>query len=206
MKQMRDIMHQGPMVPVVTIDDAGMAGDLAAALLDGGINVIEVTMRTPEALPAVAEIRRQHPAMTVGVGTIIHEHDLDAAHGAGAQFAVSPGLASTLINHAQSLDLPYLPGIQTASEALQAVRLGVTELKFFPALSSGGTDHLTQLRPLYPEVVFCPTGGLSFDNAGHFLTLPNVACIGGSFVTPAAAMTARDWPAITALAARASQL
>ena len=203
---MRTIMTKGPMLPVVTIDDAAIASDLAAALLEGGITVIEVTLRTPQALAAVAQIARDQPAMTVGVGTVIQQRDLDAAHDAGAHFAVSPGFIPALVDHAQSLNLPYLPGIQTASEALQAVRMGLTELKFFPALSSGGPAHLTQLQPLFPELLFCPTGGLDFDNAAAFLALSNVACVGGSFATPKAIITARDWPAITALAARASQL
>ena len=201
-----DILAEGPMIPVVTVDDPGAGVDLAGALLAGGLRVIEVTLRTATAMEAIKRIADEIPDIIVGAGTVFHDHAVDRAAAAGARFAVSPGLDPALVARADLLDFAYLPGVQTAGETMIARRLGLTALKFFPALSGGGVDHLKQLRPVFPDVVFCPTGGLTFDNAGVFLALDNVVCVGGSFAAPAAAVSAGDWPTITTLAKRAAAL
>ncbi len=202
----RDILRVGPVIPVVTIDDAAQAPGLARALLTGGIRVIEVTMRTPAALDAVRAIRRSVPEAIVGVGTLLDAEQIGTALDAGAQFAVSPGFDPVLVAAAAAAGLAYLPGIQTVSEAMAARRAGIDTLKFFPAKAAGGTYVLDQIRPVMPELAFCPTGGIGAEEAAAYLALPNVLCVGGSFPAPGDAIKAGDWARIEALARQATAL
>lgn len=203
---LRDILAKGPVIPVVTIADASAGPELARALLDGGISVIEVTMRTPAALDAVRAIRDAVPDMVAGVGTLLDPHRIPAVLASGAQFTVSPGLDVDLVKACQAAGLPILPGIQTVSEAMAARRAGLDTLKFFPAKSAGGPGALAQIRPVLPELVFCPTGGIGAQDAADYLALENVLCVGGSFPAPNAAIQARDWEAVRANAALANAL
>lgn len=203
---LRDILAKGPVVPVVTIDHAADAPDLARALLDGGISVIEVTMRTPAALAAVGAIRDAVPEAIAGVGTLLDPDDIPAVLASGAQFAVSPGLDIALVEACRTAGLPILPGIQTVSEAMAARRAGLDTLKFFPARTAGGPAALAQIRPVLPELAFCPTGGIGAEDVGAYLALDNVLCVGGSFAAPAAAIRDRDWDTVRDSAARARAL
>ena len=202
----RDILKAGPVIPVVTIDDAAQAPGLARALLAGGIRVIEITLRTPAALDAVRAIRDRVPDTIVGIGTLLDEAQIACAVKAGAVFAVSPGFDPALVAPVKAAGLAYLPGIQTVSEAMAARRAGLDTLKFFPAKAAGGTYALDQIRPVLPDLAFCPTGGIGADDAPAYLALPNVLCVGGSFPAPGDAIKAGDWTRIEALARRAAAL
>ncbi|EDP63971.1 putative 2-keto-3-deoxygluconate 6-phosphate aldolase and 2-keto-4-hydroxyglutarate aldolase [alpha proteobacterium BAL199] len=202
----RDILKAGPVIPVVTIDDAAQAPGLAKALMAGGIRVIEITLRTPAALDAVRAIREQVPDMIVGIGTLLDAEQVAAAVEAGAVFAVSPGFDQALVAQVAAAGLAYLPGIQTVSEAMAARRAGLDTLKFFPAKAAGGTYGLDQIRPVLPDIAFCPTGGIGAEDAPAYLALPNVLCVGGSFPAPADAIRDGDWARIEDLARRAAAL
>lgn len=202
----RDILTRGPVIPVVTIDDATAGPDLARALLEGGISVIEVTMRTPAALEAVRAIRAEVPEMIAGVGTLLDTDRIADVLATGAQFAVSPGLDLSLVAACQEAGLPLLPGIQTVSEAMAARRAGLNTLKFFPAKTSGGPAALRQMQPVLPELRFCPTGGIGQSDASDYLALTNVLCVGGSFPAPSDAIGNRDWATVRETAARATTL
>lgn len=202
----RDILKAGPVIPVVTIDDAAQAPGLAKALLAGGIRVIEVTLRTPAALAAVRAIRDSVPDAIVGIGTLLDAAQIAPAVEAGAVFAVSPGFDPALVAPVAAAGLGFLPGIQTVSEAMAARRAGLDTLKFFPAKAAGGTYALDQIRPVLPEIAFCPTGGIGPDEAPAYLALPNVLCIGGSFPAPTDAIRAGDWTRIEDLARKAAAL
>ena len=202
----RDILNAGPVIPVVTVDDAARGPGLARALLAGGIRVIEVTMRTPAALDAVRAIRAQVPDCIVGVGTLLDRRQIGPAVEAGAVFAVSPGFDPDLVAPVAAAGLAYLPGIQTVSEAMAARRAGLDTLKFFPAKAAGGTYALDQIRPVLPDIAFCPTGGIGADDAPAYLKLANVLCVGGSFPAPTDAIRAGDWVRIEELARQAAAL
>lgn len=202
----RDILKAGPVIPVVTIDDAARAPGLARALLAGGIRVIEVTLRTPAALDAVRAIRAEVPDMIVGIGTLLDASQIAPAVEAGAIFAVSPGFDPALAAPVAASGLAFLPGIQTVSEAMAARRAGLDTLKFFPAKAAGGTYALDQIRPVLPEIAFCPTGGIGAEDAPAYLKLPNVLCVGGSFPAPNDAIRDGDWTRIEELARMASML
>jgi len=202
----RDILNAGPVIPVVTIDDATRGPGLARALLAGGIRVVEVTMRTPAALDAVRAIREQVPDCIVGVGTLLDRKQIAAAVEAGAVFAVSPGFDPDMVAPVAAAGLAYLPGIQTVSEAMAARRAGLDTLKFFPAKAAGGTYALEQIRPVLPEIAFCPTGGIGAEDAPAYLKLANVLCVGGSFPAPTDAIRAGDWARIEDLARQAAAL
>ncbi|MDF1794891.1 MAG: bifunctional 4-hydroxy-2-oxoglutarate aldolase/2-dehydro-3-deoxy-phosphogluconate aldolase [Thalassobaculaceae bacterium] len=192
----RYILSRGPVIPVVTIDDATDGPDLARALLEGGISVIEVTMRTPAALAAVRAIRDTVPEMLAGVGTLLDPGRIGDVLASGAQFAVSPGLDLALVEACREAGLPLLPGIQTVSEAMAARRAGLDTLKFFPAKAAGGPGALGQIHPVLPELKFCPTGGIGAADAKSYLALANVLCVGGSFPAPTDAIRARDWKTV----------
>ena len=202
----RDILTRGPVIPVVTVDQALDGPDLARALLAGGISVIEVTMRTPAALEAVRAIRAEVPEMIAGVGTLLDPDRIADVLATGAQFAVSPGLDLALVDACRTAGLPLLPGIQTVSEAMTARRAGLDTLKFFPAKTSGGPGALQQIQPVLPDLRFCPTGGIGQAEAPGYLALPNVLCVGGSFPAPADAVRGRDWSAVRETAAAANGL
>lgn len=202
----RDILTRGPVIPVVTIDDASAGPDLARALLEGGISVIEITLRTPSALAAVRAIRAEVPEMIAGVGTLLDPDRIPDVLATGAQFAVSPGLDLALVEACRAAGLPLLPGIQTVSEAMAARRAGLDTLKFFPAKTAGGPAALQQIQPVLPDLRFCPTGGIGQADAKDYLALANVLCVGGSFPAPSDAIRDRDWPAVRTRAAAAADL
>ena len=205
MMSARDIATRGPLIPVLTIADPAQAAPLAEALLAGGISVLEVTLRTPAALEAIAEIVRTCPAATVGAGTIRDAGQLAAAIGAGAAFGVSPGTTARLADAVAESELPFLPGAATASEAMTLAERGFEVVKFFPAEAAGGAPTLRAWKAPLPDLRFCPTGGVTLDNAGDYLALANVACIGGSWVAPAGRVAAADWAGITDLTREANE-
>ncbi|MDX1541597.1 MAG: bifunctional 4-hydroxy-2-oxoglutarate aldolase/2-dehydro-3-deoxy-phosphogluconate aldolase [Geminicoccaceae bacterium] len=201
--RLRELLEQCPVVPVVTVEDVRHAVPLARALQAGGIDVIEVTLRSDAAWGAIERIREELPEVRAGVGTAVRAGDLERAQAAGAAFAVSPGLVPDLVRRAADLGLPYLPGVASASEVMAALGLGLETLKFFPARPAGGIPMLKAFAPVFPTVRFCPTGGVTPDDLGDYLGLPNVVCVGGSWLTPGPALQAGDWEQITRLAAAA---
>lgn len=201
-----DIMRASPVIPVIAIDEIEHAVPLAKALVAGGIRVLEITLRTRHGLPAIRAIAEQVPEAIVGVGTLTKAEEFNAARDAGAVFGVSPGLTENLIVAAKTSGLPLLPGVMTPSEVMAAREVGFRQLKLFPAAPAGGIGMLNAIAGPLPDVVFCPTGGISQDNAAQFLACKNVACVGGSWLAPKDRMLAGDWAGITALAATASAL
>ena len=201
-----DYLTLSPVIPVVTLAEAGLAADLAAALLAGGIRVLEVTLRNAEGLKAVRAIARAVPAMQVGAGTVLSAADLQAAADAGASFAVSPGATPALFAAAHRLALPYLPAVATPSELMAGLEAGFRFFKFFPAAAAGGIEMLRALAGPFPQARFCATGGISAQTAPDYLRLANVLCVGGSWLVPPAALAQRDFAAVTALAAAAAAL
>ncbi|MDE2261273.1 MAG: bifunctional 4-hydroxy-2-oxoglutarate aldolase/2-dehydro-3-deoxy-phosphogluconate aldolase [Gammaproteobacteria bacterium] len=202
--EIEQILRLSPVMPVVTIEEAELAPDLARAFVRGGIRVVEVTLRTPAALAAIKAIARQVPEIAVGAGTVLSPQDLRAAADAGATFAISPGATPALLSAAASAPLPYLPAIATASELMQGLAAGFHCFKFFPAGPAGGTAMLKAFAGPFPQARFCPTGGITQDTVRSYLDLPNVLCAGGSWLSPADALAARDWKRIEALASRAA--
>lgn len=200
------ILDRVPVIPVVVIDDVSQAVPLARALADGGLPVIEITLRTPAALEAIRRIREQVPEILVGAGTILSLANANDAAREGAQFLVSPGSTPRLIEAMRSTDLPFLPGTSTVSEVLAALEQGLTELKFFPAECSGGTSFLSAVGSVAPRARFCPTGGITSDSAPSYLRLANVACVGGSWIAPLADLHAGNWEQISKRAAAAAGL
>jgi 2-dehydro-3-deoxyphosphogluconate aldolase/(4S)-4-hydroxy-2-oxoglutarate aldolase len=201
-----DIMRTSAVIPVIAIDDIAHAVPLARALVAGGIRVLEVTLRTAHGLAAIRAIVEQVPDAIVGVGTLTQPQEFVAARDAGAVFGVSPGLTPALIAAARSSGLPLLPGVMTPSEVMAAREVGFRQLKLFPAVPAGGIGMLNALAGPLGDVMFCPTGGVSQENAAQFLACRNVACVGGSWLTPKDALVAGDWDRITALARAASAL
>ncbi len=196
-RSLDEAMALSPVMPIVVIDDAGAAGELAEALLAGGVKVIEVTLRTPAALDAIREIKKAAPEMSVGAGTVLTPRDVGRAADAGAEFLVTPGINGPLLEALFTLRMACLPGVATPSEVSGMLARGMTRLKFFPAEQSGGAAWLAAMAGPFPDAVFCPTGGISRELAPDYLKLPNVACVGGSWVAPAKAIEARDWATIT---------
>ncbi len=201
-----EIMQASPVIPVIAIDDIAHAVPLANALVAGGIRVLEVTLRTAHGLPAIRAIAEQVPRAIVGVGTLTQPEEFAAARNAGAVFGVSPGLTPALIEAAGRNGLPLLPGVMTPSEVMAAREAGFRQLKLFPAVPAGGVGMLNAIAGPLPDVMFCPTGGISQETAAKFLACRNVACVGGSWLTPKEAVHAGDWARITELAAAASGL
>ncbi|MFZ1493283.1 MAG: bifunctional 4-hydroxy-2-oxoglutarate aldolase/2-dehydro-3-deoxy-phosphogluconate aldolase [Candidatus Competibacter denitrificans] len=201
-----DVMRTGPVIPVIAIEDLAHAAPLAKALVAGGVRVLEVTLRTAVGLDSIRAIAREVPDAIVGVGTLTRPEEFAKALEAGARFGVSPGLTPSMIDAAHQTGLPLLPGVMTPSDVIAARLAGFQQLKLFPAQQAGGIGMLKALGGPFPEVMFCPTGGVSVENAPDFLALPNVACVGGSWLAPKAAMVAGDWGKITALAKEASAL
>lgn len=195
-----------PVIPVVTIDDPQDAVPLARALVDGGVKIIELTLRTDSALTSLKLIAREVPDILVGAGTILTPGQADAAVQAGATFLVSPGVTPALLTHMLSLDVPVLPGVATVGEVMAVLEAGLDAMKFFPAGPAGGPSYLAAIGAPIPHVQFCPTGGISPATAPDYLKLPNVACVGGSWLTPADAVAAKDWDRITSLAGGAAAL
>lgn len=200
------VMRLGPVLPVIVIDDAALAADLAAALVAGGVRALEVTLRTPAAFEAISRMRAAVPEACVGAGTVLDGRQWQRAIDAGAQFGVSPGCTPALLDAIGRTAQPFLPGVATVSEAMRAREAGFTALKFFPAEAAGGRALLKSMAGPLPELRFCPTGGIRPDNARDYLALPNVVCVGGSWLVPADALARRDWAHITELARQASAL
>lgn len=201
----RDIARLAPILPVLVVEEAARARPLAEALVRGGLPALEVTLRTPEALGAI-EAMAGVPGGVVGAGTLLTPGDVRAAKAAGAKFGVSPGATDALIEACIEEGLPLLPGAATASEAMRLLERGYDMLKFFPAEAAGGAAYLKSLAGPLPQVAFCPTGGVSADNAPGYLSLPNVICAGGSWVAPSAMQAEGDWDGIGALARAAAAL
>lgn len=201
-----EVMRVGPVIPVIVIEDLAHAVPLARALVAGGVRVLEVTLRTRAGLEAIRAIAAAVPEAIVGVGTITTREDFTAARDAGARFGVSPGLTPALIDGARESGLPLLPGVMTPSDVIAARAAGFKRLKLFPAQQAGGLGMLKALHGPFPDVMFCPTGGVTEETAPQFLALPNVACVGGSWLTPKAALAKGDWTQVTQLAARAAAL
>lgn len=201
-----DIMQASPVMPVIVVDDPAKAVPLARALVEGGIRVLEVTLRTASAMESIKRIIREVPEAITGVGTITSVDQLKAVLDAGAAFGVSPGLGDELLAQVQRAGFPFLPGVMTPTEVMQAHALGFRALKLFPAQQAGGIGMLKALGGPFHDVKFCPTGGVDAKTAAEFLALPNVGCVGGSWIAPTAMVDAGDWAGITALAKAARAL
>ena len=213
------LLNQVPVIPVVVVDELDHAVPIARALVAGGLPVIELTLRTPVALAAIERIAGEVPEIFIGAGTIGEPGQAKQAASAGAQFLVSPGSTPTLLQAMSDTGLPHLPGVATVSEILTALEAGYTELKFFPAEAAGGANYLKSVSSPIPAAHFCPTGGISTTNAAQYLALPNihhqrrdylalpnVGCVGGSWITPSDVVVAHDWARVTELAAAAATL
>jgi 2-dehydro-3-deoxyphosphogluconate aldolase/(4S)-4-hydroxy-2-oxoglutarate aldolase len=195
-----------PVMPVVLVDRVEDAVPLARALVAGGLPAIELTLRTPVALEAISVIASEVPEIVLGAGTIVDARQADMAVAAGARFLVSPGATPGLLAAMTSTGVPFLPGTATVSEVIAVLEAGVTEMKFFPAEAAGGAAYLKSIASPVPAARFCPTGGITAASAPSYLSLPNVGCVGGSWLTPADAIAAGDWGRITELAAAAAAL
>ena len=194
-----------PVIPVLVVYDANIAGKLAAALVAGGLPALEVTLRTPAALDVIREMAKIEGSV-VGAGTLLTENDVEAAKEAGATFGVAPGATARLLDACEANDLPLLPGASTASESMTLLERGYHIQKFFPAEANGGAPALKAIGGPIPQVKFCPTGGVNLANANEYLSLSNVLCVGGSWVAPIDLVMAEDWHGITILAAQATKL
>ncbi len=200
------VMQDAPVIPVIVLSDVGQAVLLARALVAGGIRMLEVTLRTPQALSCIEAIARDVPEAVVGAGTVRSAADAQACAMAGARFVVSPGYTHALGQACRDAGLPLLPGVATGSEIMAAQEDGLSELKFFPAMQAGGQAMLKAWGGPFGDVRFCPTGGINAANAPEFLALPNVVCVGGSWLTPADVMARGNWSQVTALAHQACRL
>ena len=203
-RTMREILQRTPVMPILTIHHAQWAGDLAQALVQGGIMVFEVVMRTPQSVAALRAMREATPEAAIGMGTLMTAEDVQTARQAGAQFGVSPGLTPELAAAIQATQLPFLPGVATASEVMQARAWGLKELKYFPAQGRAGAAWIKDMSGVFPDVLFCPTGGIRPPDIPTYLQLPNCRTVGGSWVVPPELLNDRDWAGITALAQQAS--
>ncbi|GGK97281.1 ketohydroxyglutarate aldolase [Planomonospora parontospora subsp. parontospora] len=200
------LLDIAPVVPVVVIDDLETAVPLARALVSGGLPVIEVTLRTPAALEAIRRIAAEVPEAVIGAGTVRTARDVAASVEAGSKFLVSPGSTAALVDAMEGSGVPFLPGVATASEVMTLAERGLTEMKFFPAEAAGGLPYLKSLGGPLPDVRFCPTGGIKLATAPDYLALPNVGCVGGTWLTPADALASGDYARIEKLAAEAAAL
>lgn len=202
----KDIMNTSPVVPVMVINKLEHAVPLAHALVEGGLKVLEITLRTPIALDAIRRIKAEVPGAIVGAGTVINLETLKQAIDAGSEFLVSPGVTESLIDAALQSGVPILPGAISPSEVMRLMEKGITEMKFFPAEAAGGIPMLKSIGGPLPQVTFCPTGGISPKNAADYLALSNVACVGGSWMAPADLVDKEDWDEIKRRATEAAAL
>ncbi|ANJ07242.1 bifunctional 4-hydroxy-2-oxoglutarate aldolase/2-dehydro-3-deoxy-phosphogluconate aldolase [Streptomyces parvulus] len=200
------VLDLAPVVPVVVVDDLADAVPLARALVAGGLPAIEVTLRTPVAVDAIRAIAGEVPGAVVGAGTVITPDQVGEVVAAGARFLVSPGWTDVLLDAMRSSGVPFLPGVSTTSEVVALLERGVREMKFFPAEAAGGTAYLKALAAPLPQARFCPTGGIGPGSAPDYLALPNVGCVGGSWMLPKDAVAGRDWGRVEALAREAAAL
>ncbi|MFE1383791.1 bifunctional 4-hydroxy-2-oxoglutarate aldolase/2-dehydro-3-deoxy-phosphogluconate aldolase [Streptomyces sp. NPDC058740] len=206
MTSVLDLAPAAPVVPVVVIEDASDAVPLARALVAGGLPLIEVTLRTPAALDAIRAVAAEVPGAVVGAGTVVSPAHAADAVTAGARFLVSPGWTDALLESMHGSGVPFLPGVSTTSEVVALLERGVTDMKFFPAQAAGGVPYLKSLGGPLPQARFCPTGGISLASAPAYLSLPNVACVGGTWMLPPDALAARDWGRVETLAREAAGL
>ncbi len=197
-----EVLQISPIVPVVVIEDIKDAVPLAQSLIEGGIPIIEVTLRSSCALEAIELIAKNVPKMRVGAGTILNPTQLEQAQNRGAEFLISPGLTIKLLEHAKKKDMPLIPGVSSSSEVMQALELGYSALKFFPAEYCGGVKLLNAFNGPFKGVKFCPTGGISADNMHSYLNLENVLCVGGSWLTPKNLIQNKEWDKITEICKR----
>jgi 2-dehydro-3-deoxyphosphogluconate aldolase/(4S)-4-hydroxy-2-oxoglutarate aldolase len=198
-----EIFKQGPVVPVLVIDNVEDAVPIAKALLDGGINVLEVTLRTKAAMDVIRTIAKEVPEAYIGAGTVTTREELKAVTEAGAKFAISPGLTADLLQAGKEGSIPLIPGISNISDLMKAKDAGYDHLKFFPAEAAGGVNAIKSIGGPFPNIVFCPTGGISIKNYKEYLALPNVKCCGGSWLAPSDAIKNKQWSVITDLAKEA---
>ncbi|GHS29191.1 ketohydroxyglutarate aldolase [Helicobacter pylori] len=201
-----EVLQISPIVPVVVIEDIKDAVPLAQSLIEGGIHIIEVTLRSSCALEAIELIAKNVPKMRVGAGTILNPTQLEQAQNRGAEFLISPGLTIKLLEYAKKKDMPLIPGVSSSSEVMQALELGYSALKFFPAEYCGGVKLLNAFNGPFKEVKFCPTGGISADNMRSYLNLENVLCVGGSWLTPKNLIQNKEWDKITEICKRSLAL
>ncbi|MBE1287271.1 MAG: bifunctional 4-hydroxy-2-oxoglutarate aldolase/2-dehydro-3-deoxy-phosphogluconate aldolase [Alteromonadaceae bacterium] len=199
----QDVFATSPVVPVLVIKKLEHAVPLAKALIAGGINILEVTLRTPVALGAIELIAKELPDAMIGAGTVTNAEQLQQVIDAGAKFAISPGMTAELLAAGQAGPIALIPGISSTSDLMRARDAGYTHLKFFPAEAVGGVKAIKSIAGPFPDMVFCPTGGISLSNYHDYLALPNIHCVGGSWLAPDALMDAGDWDAITQLAKEA---
>lgn len=202
----KEVMNTSPVMPVMVINQIDQAVPLARALVEGGLKVLEITLRTPVALDAIRRIKAEVPGAIVGAGTIINTQTLHQAIDAGAQFIVSPGVTLSLLDASLACGVPILPGVMTPSEVMRLLEKGITAMKFFPAEAAGGIPMLKSIGGPLPQVTFCPTGGVNPKNAPEYLALSNVACVGGSWMAPSELVDAGNWAEITRRAAEAANL
>ena len=205
-KTIKEIMNLSPIVPVMVINNVEHAVPLAKALVKGGITVLEITLRTEAALESITRIKAEVPEAIVGAGTIINIDTLNKAIAAGAEFIVSPGTTDKMIDAAIATGVPLLPGVANPSEAMRLLEKGITEMKFFPAEAAGGIPMLKSIGAPIPQITFCPTGGVSQKNVKDYYNLPNVACVGGSWMCAANLVDAENWDEITRLSAEAIEI
>ncbi|QPG06861.1 bifunctional 4-hydroxy-2-oxoglutarate aldolase/2-dehydro-3-deoxy-phosphogluconate aldolase [Salinimonas marina] len=198
-----EVFAAGPVVPVLVINDVEQAVPLAKALMAGGIKVLEVTLRTPVALDVIRRIATEVPDALIGAGTVTNAQQLKDVVEAGAKFAISPGMTAELLQAGKECEIPLIPGISSTSDLMKAKDAGYTHMKFFPAEASGGVKAIKSISGPFPDVTFCPTGGISLTNYKDYLSLKNVACVGGSWVAPDDAINNGDWDQITKLAQEA---
>ncbi|MGL2415264.1 bifunctional 4-hydroxy-2-oxoglutarate aldolase/2-dehydro-3-deoxy-phosphogluconate aldolase [Helicobacter pylori] len=201
-----EVLQISPIIPVVVIEDLKDAVPLAQSLIEGGIPIIEITLRSSCALEAIELIAKNVPKMRVGAGTILNLTQLEQAQNRGAEFLISPGLTIKLLEHAKKKDMPLIPGVSSSSEVMQALELGYSALKFFPAEYCGGVKLLNAFNGPFKGVKFCPTGGISADNMRSYLNLENVLCVGGSWLTPKDLIQNKEWDKITEICKRALAL
>lgn len=198
--QAKEVLEISKIIPVITIYDLKTSVDLAKALWDGGIKILEITLRTNEAIKAIELIANEVPQVTVGAGTVLNSKMLEEVKNAGAKFAISPGLNSIFAKEAQNIDITLIPGVATASEVMLALQYGYKNLKFFPAEAAGGITMLKSLSAPFSDVKFCPTGGINLDNMKNYLNLNNVLCVGGSWLSPKELILEKQWNKITQIA------
>jgi len=202
----KEVMTTSPVMPVMVINQIEHAVPLARALVEGGLKVLEITLRTSVALECIRRIKAEVPDAIVGAGTIINTQTLHQAIDAGAQFIVSPGITDSLLDASLTCGVPVLPGVITPSEVMRLLEKGITAMKFFPAEAAGGIPMLKSIGGPLPQIMFCPTGGVNLNNATDYLALSNVACVGGSWMAPADLVDAENWAEITRRAAAATAL
>lgn len=206
MTAIKNIMHTSPVIPVMVINNLEQAVPLAKALVSGELKVLEITLRTAVALEAIKQIKAEVPGAIVGAGTVINQQTLQQAIAAGSEFLVSPGATDGLIAAALDAGIPILPGVISPSEVMKLLEKGLTDMKFFPAEAAGGVAMLKSIGGPLPQVTFCPTGGVNPENAKAYLSLANVACVGGSWMAPASLVDAGKWDEITRRAAKAANI